>query len=246
MNFEIHGYTISGDVIGEDIYNWDDADLSGNDPFILTDVPVVGYADVNTLENWDLYGLPLVKDYQEQQRGIRLLGYEETWVLMSNAEKDIVLRYNAHPESETSPVGTERLTYLTDVQFMSDEDARMFLVTKWHDFWTEFTAAGKQRWEDAVKMVLEHLSFSDATKLFELVSDLITAYLTAGRLGLDFGDTEDGLMDYILNTNGYSGTGLGNEADPLTLLKSDWTTFADDLKDVFVDSRFWDQIEAYL
>jgi len=156
MNYKLYGYKIGQDVIGQDIETWNDSDLNGDEPFILTDSPDLDkYAEINTLEYWDRFGDIVTIDFQEKQRAIRLLGYEIEWENMTNDEKDIIIKYNAYPDIYPSTeASTERISYLTTTHSMTETEARHFLVDQWINYWDEFIEGTKDRWH---RVGLEHV-----------------------------------------------------------------------------------------
>jgi len=127
---------------------------------------------------------------------------------------------------------------------LSYVDSVDYIVDRWWDHWTSFLLDCDGRWRRAVKVTIKHLSFVDASDLFDEIEILVGYYLNAGRLGIDYGDTKDGIMDYIMSTNMYDGNGL--EENNYTLKKGTWNSFKHELEYALVSEYFWDDIKLYI
>lgn len=81
-------------------------------------------------------------------------------------------------------------------------------------------------------IVAQYLSFADAEDLFDTCENLVYQYTELGRLGKDYNDNNDGIMDYLMSTHGFTGQGL--EENNYTLLKGTWSEFKAELSKVLV------------
>ena len=70
----------------------------------------------------------------------------------------------------------------------------------------------------------------------------------AGRLCIGYGDTSDGLMNFVMSSSGYVGNGLEEYcvAQGFILKKGDYNSFRSDLQDTIIDPYFWPEIEQYI
>jgi hypothetical protein len=57
-----------------------------------------------------------------------------------------------------------------------------------------------------------------------------------GRLGINYGDKRDGIMDYIESTNAFAGQGLRENS--YTLLQGTWDIFITAMRNVFVEGIY--------
>ena len=125
---------------------------------------------------------------------------------------------------------------------MSQSNAIQYITNSWHKNWVLFLKDCPNRWQLLVKVTAEYLSLEDATDLSDTVETLKNQYLVDGRLGLDYGDSQNGIMDYIMSTNLYTGVGL--EYNLYTLKKGTWQSFKDELEDVMVCTFFLDELKV--
>ena len=212
---------------------------------VVSELPE-GYSDITSVENWHLFGYDALDDYQDVQKAIRLAGYDKGWSACTNTEKDIIVEYYANPQiNQTgSTQNVEVITHLMMTRGMSQDESIDYIVDMWWNHWTKFLADCDGRWRSAVKVAIKHLSFADAGDLFDEIEILVGYYLSSGRLGRDYGDSRDGIMDYIMSTNVYIGNGL--EENSYALKKGTWDSFRSELEDALVSEYFWDDIKLYI
>lgn len=53
---KLYAYVINGQVVGVNLTSWLVGDLLGNPPFKVGTIVPVGYTEITSAENWDLYG----------------------------------------------------------------------------------------------------------------------------------------------------------------------------------------------
>ena len=190
-----------------------------------------------------VFGCNAIDTYQTLQKGIRLTGYETGWTAMTDTEKDIIIDWYAYPEGST-----EIVTYLVTTKGMSVNEAEDYLIDKWHIYWNSFLEDCPERWSNAAKVTVGYLPFSAASQVLDTVNVLVDKYIIAGRLGIGYGDTSDGLMNFIMSSSGYVGNGLEEYciSQGFTLKKGDYDSFRLDLQNTIIDPYFWPEIEGYL
>ena len=244
MNYNLFGYNISGQTVGVDISSWNRSQLNGNDAFVIVSGQTLsGYNNITSIEHMSNLGSNAINTYQTQQKGVRLCGYETGWSAMTDTQKDIIIDWYAYPEGST-----EIVTYLVVTKGMTKDEAENYLIDKWHVYWNSFLEDCPERWSNAAKVTVTYLPFSGASQLMDTVNVLVDKYLVAGRLGIGYGDTSDGLMNFIMSSNGYVGNGLEEYciSQGFTLKKGDYNTFRLDLQNTIIDPYFWTEIENYL
>jgi len=193
MNYNLFGYDINGETVGVDLGSWESIDLNGNQPFILVSGQTFsGYSNITSIEHMSIFGNRAVDTYQTQQKGVRLCGYETGWSAMTDTQKDIIIDWYAYPEGST-----EIVTYLVITKGMSQDEAESYLIDKWHTYWNSFLGDCPERWSNSVKITVGYLPFSAASQVLDTVNVLVDKYIVAGRLGVGYGDTSDGLMNFI-------------------------------------------------
>ena len=244
MNYNLFGYNISGQTVGTDLNHWHEEDLNGNDAFVLvSDQTLNGYTNITSIENMSNFGGNAINTYQTQQKGVRLCGYETGWSAMTDTQKDTIIDWYAYPEGST-----EIVTYLVVTKGMSVNEAENYLIDKWHVYWNGFLEDCPERWSNAVKVTVGYLPFSGASLLMDTVNVLVDKYIVAGRLGIGYGDTSDGLMNFIMSSSGYVGNGLEEYcvSQGFVLKKGDYDSFRLDLQNTLIDPYFWPEIEQYI
>lgn len=226
------GYQISGQTVGIDINTWSDADLNGNKPFkfIYSGQTISsGYTDISSIINWNKYGCQVVNDYLVCKHEIKDLVVEKGWSNLTNTEKDLAIIYYSYPDTTTAVI------YLMGKGY-SQAQAQGYVLLSWHRHHGNVMNSCKQRWFYAKFIVPQYLSFNDAEDLLNTVEPLVFAYNDMGRLGINYGDKRDGIMDYIESTNAFAGQGLRENG--YILLQSTYDIFIGAMKDVFVEGIY--------
>ena len=244
MDYNLFGYDINGETVGVDLGSWESIDLNGNQPFILVSGQTFsGYTNITSIEYMSLFGNRAIDTYQTQQKCVRLCGYETGWSAMTDTEKDIIIDWYAYPEGST-----EIVTYLIMTKGMTQNEAESYLTDKWHTYWNSFLEDCPERWSNAAKVTVGYLPFSGASMLMATVNVLVDKYIVAGRLGIGYGDTSDGLMNFIMSSSGYVGNGMEEYciSQGFVLKKGDYNSFKLDLQNTLIDPYFWPEIEQYI
>ena len=244
MNYNLFGYNISGQTVGVDISSWNRNQLNGNDAFVIVSGQTLnGYDNISSIEHMSNLGSNAINTYQTQQKGVRLCGYETGWSAMTDTQKDIIIDWYAYPEGST-----EIVTYLVVTKGMSQDEAESYLIDKWHTYWNSFLEDCPERWSNSAKVTVGYLPFSGASMLMDTVNVLVDKYIVAGRLGIGYGDTSDGLMNFIMSSSGYVGNGMEEYciSQGFVLKKGDYNSFKLDLQNTLIDPYFWPEIEQYI
>jgi len=226
-------YTINGQRVGIDLPSWDNSVLNGNPPFKLILSGATnpnGYVDVSSIINWNTYGNLVANDYLVCKNAIKELIVEKGWSALSVTERDLAIQYYAYTDS------TAAVIHLMTTKGMSQAQAQGFLLVQWHRHHGNLINACKQRWYYVKFIVPQYLNFSDAEDLLNTVEPLVFAYSDTGRLGLNYGDKKNGILDYIESTNAFSGQGL--KENNYTLLAGTWTDLINAMKNVFVEGIY--------
>ena len=240
MNYNLFGYNISGQTVGTDLNHWHEEDLNGNDAFVLVSGQTLNsYTNITSIENMSNFGGNAIDTYQTQQKGVRLCGYETGWTAMTDTQKDTIIDWYAYPEGLT-----EIITYLVVTKGMPQYEAESYLIDKWHTYWNSFLEDCPERWSNAAKVTVGYLPFSGASMLMDTVNVLVDKYIVAGRLGIGYGDTSDGLMNFIMSSSGYVGNGMEEYciSQGFVLKKGDYNSFRLDLQSTLIDPYFWPEI----
>ena len=229
LNFYI--LTINGTPISE-LDTYMEKDVNDKDIVIITDEIINNEQYINQTDNAIILchklGDEIFKNYQEKQEHIKIFGYQKSWENLTNDEKDIIIDYYANPpiDSEQTQI-TQIITHLMEKNNLSYDDALEIYIDKWHNHWSNYLDDCAKTWRDTVKIVVKYLSLVDSADLFDIVSPLVDFYLSTGRLGLGFGDSKDGLINYIRSDYGFTKTGL--EYNNYDLRKGTWVEFIEAL-----------------
>jgi hypothetical protein len=215
--------------VGIDTDTWTSEELNGNEAFKMIysgDTIPNQYTDISSIVNWDKFGNLVCNDYFAYKCAIKTIVLETNWSGLTNTEKDLAIKYYAYPDT------TSAVIYLMTTKGMSQEQAQGYILLAWHKHHGNITASCKLRWFYAKFIVPQYLSFEDAEDLLNTVEPLVFAYHDMGRLGIEYGDKKDGLMDYIESTNAFAGQGLRENS--YVLLQGTWDEFITAMKNVFV------------
>ena len=227
-------YQISGQTVGVDLVGWNDADLNGNPAFqviVSGDTIPSGYTDIDSIGNWDKFGLQVANDYSVVKFEIKDIATVSGWTGLTNAEKDLAIKYYAYPDPTTAVI------YLMTTKGMTQAQAQGFLLVSWHKHHLKNIIAYTQRWNYAKLAVLQYISRADGEDLFNTITVLIDLYIKVGILGFEYNDNQDGIVDYIYSKHGFTGQGL--EENGYSLLQGDWADFKDGLNKVLVGGIYY-------
>lgn len=225
-------YQINGQTVGIDLPQWNNVDLNGNMPFkIIVSGETIpgGYTNISSIVNWNLFGLDISNDYLVTKFEIRDLINSIGWNNLTNVEKDVAITYYAYPDI------TSAIIHLMVTKGMSQQQAQGFILQQWHRHHGNVILSCRQRWYYAKFIVPQYLNFVDAETLFNTIESLAFAYNDMGRLGIEYGDKTNGIMDYIESTNAYVGNGLRESGFTIS---GTWDNFIQAMKDVFVEGIY--------
>jgi hypothetical protein len=232
MSKQLLAYQINGLTVGIDLIQWDSADLNGNQPFklILSGATIPnGYINVSSIINWNKFGCMVANDYLVCKNEVKELVIKKGWSNLINAEKDLAIQYYAYSST------TLAVIYLMEKGY-SQVQAQGYVLQQWHRHHGNLINACKQRWYYVKFIVPQYLSFTDAEDLLNTVEPLVFAYNDMGRLGINYGDKKNGIMDYIESTNAFDSQGL--KENNYNLLQGTWTEFINAMKNVFVEGIY--------
>lgn len=220
-------------TVGIELENWDDISLNNKKPFMLIysgqTIPV-NYVDISSILNWHLYGTLICNDYLVYKNAIKDIVEEKGWNNLSNNEKDLAIQYFSY----INP--TDAVIYLMTIKGYNQQQAQYYLLEQWHKHHGNLIKACSQRWYYAKLVVPMFLSFTDSEDLLNTVEPLVFAYNDMGRLGINYGDKKDGIMDYIESTNMFYQQGL--KENDYTLLIGTWDNFIQAMKNVFIEGIY--------
>lgn len=233
MSKYLLAYKINNQILGIDIETWNNSDLNGNSAFIVinrTESIPDNYENISSIENWSRFGMSLVNDYLVGKAEIKNIVVETGWSGLTNLEKDLAIQYY----SFVTPI--DAVTYLMTVKGYTQDFAQLFLLQQWHRHHANSTNTAKKRWYYVKLTVSKYLSFYDSEDLLNSVEPLIFPLMDIARLGINYGDKKEGIMDYIESTGIFTGQGL--RENNYTLLVGDYDIFIGELKNVIVDGIY--------
>jgi len=130
----------------------------------------------------------------------------------------------------------DAVIYLITEKGMSQQQAQLYLLQEWHKHHKGVMSACLQRWYYVKFVVPQYLRFIDAESLFNTIESLAFAYNNMGRLGIEYGDKTNGIMDYLESTNAYVGNGLKESG--YSVVGGNWDAFIQAMKNVFVEGIY--------
>lgn len=230
---DLYAYQISGQTVGIDLISFDKTQLNGNTPFATyfsgSTVPS-GYTNITSIENWNSFGFSVADDYGVARFAVKALVAEIGWTGLTHTEKDIAITYHCAPTS------MDAIIHMMTEHGYPQATAQGYVITQWHTYYLQFIEACHSRWNEVMFLVPQFLSFDDAEDLFDTIDMLIGYYNNAARVGRNYGNSNDGIMDYVQSTNGFVGQGL--KETNYTLLQGDWATMESKIKDILVDGHY--------
>ena len=200
-------YSIGGQPVGITVKKWAKDDLSGNPAFIVSDNNVAGYIDVTSIEHYDKYGPMFGLDPNQKRFGIvEAMTIAGGFASLSNADKDIVGMYNAATDNEM-------ITHYATVHTAGDIDAAIQMHTeKVGAFIGEMKEIATYRAEHSATTacILQYMKDRGQIDSFiSAINNFLTYYKVKFHVGTQYGDTSDGIMDYLENTGGYAADNTG-------------------------------------
>ena len=232
MSKQLLGYQLNGQTVGIDLIQWNSTELNGNLPFklILSGITISsGYVDISSIINWNRFGCQVANDYLVCKNEVKELVVKKGWSTLTNTEKDLAIQYYAYLDT------TSAVIYLMGKGY-SQVQAQGYVLQQWHRHHGNLINACKQRWYYVKFIVPQYLSFTDAEDLLNTVEPLVFAYNDMGRLGINYGDKKDGILDYIESTNAFLNQGL--KEDNYVLLQGTWNDLILAMKNVFVEGIY--------
>jgi hypothetical protein len=224
-------YTINNKIVGIDLQQWHISDGSSAFKLINSgDTIPTNYVNISSIVNWNQFGNIVANDYLVYKNTINDICNQKRWSGLTNTEKDIAIQYYSYPDS------TSAVAYLMTVKGMSQPQAQEFLLLQWHKHHGNLMNACKLRWYYVKLIAITYLSFEDVETLLSNIQLLILLYVTVGRIGINYGDVKEGIMDYIESTNIYLNNGL--RETKYTLLTGTYNDFIQALKNVIVEGIY--------
>lgn len=226
-------YRIDSSLLGIDIKSWDNNQLGGNHPFISIDVSSSipdNYGDISSIENWNTYGTSIENDYLSVKNQIKILADRIGWTNLSSPEKDLAIKYYAYTNI------MDPLIYLMTIKGYPQASAQFYILQEWHKHHRNLLESCKERWYYVKFVVAMYLNFADAEELLDTTQSLIFSYTECGRLGINYGDKNPGIMDYLESTNLFENQGLKENGYTLNL--GTWDSFIGSMKDIMVYGKY--------
>jgi len=233
MSKYLLGYKINGKIVVTDLSTWSVELLNGNNAMVVVndikDRPA-NYADISSIINWDYFGLSLLSDYLSLKTVIKEIITSIGWSGLTSVEKDIAIKYYSYDSDYDAVV------HLMTTKGYTQEQAQVYLLQQWHRHHGNLINSCKERWYYVKLVVPAFLSFSDCEDLLNIVEMLVFSYNDIGRMGINYGDNKDGLMDYIESTGIFTNNGLREKNYTLLYGNIDMFIFA--MKDVLINGEY--------
>jgi len=207
--------------------------LNSNEPFkiILSgDTVPSGYTDITSIQNWYNFGLNIANDYLVPKFEIRELVEEIGWTGLTNAEKDVAILTYSYNNMLNA------ITYLMTEKGMSQNQAQGYLLQEWHKHHGRLVDTCKSRWFYVKFIIAQYLSFADAEELLDDCQMLIFSFTECGRLGTQYGDNNNGIMDYLESTGTFVSQGLRETG--YELQQGTWDLFIEEINKVLVQGIY--------
>jgi hypothetical protein len=186
-----------------------DPNQTEKNAYILIDIIPPDYTDIDNITNVHSYGDLAGMDFQQRGAHITILCSTLGFNTLSNAEKDIVGIYSAIDDSTM-------ITHYATTQTGGDVVAAMGVhSTVMGKFVTSMQEVANARLDDPCvnTSVMNYMKDRSQIDLFmDNLRNFISDYKFKFHLGTVYGDSTDGIMDYIENTGSFTGVGTGLDA----------------------------------
>lgn len=173
---------------------------------LFTESIPVDYTDIHTIENLSAYGARANMDFQQIHAAILGIAMATGFEELTLPEKQIVANYCAY-DDETL------VTFYATVETSGDLEAALEIhADKIGVLVSELQVIAESRISSPfVKVaIMKYLKDRSQIDLFmAAIRNFISDYKFKFHLGVAFGDSTDGLLDYLGNTGGYSEDGTG-------------------------------------
>lgn len=203
FNWTTHTYDEYVNVVGIDVQSWSNSQL--NDlPFKLIfsgDTIPSNYSNITNIINLDKFGFNYTNDYCIIRYEIDVIRQISGWTNLSNNEKDICIKYLIYDELDA-------VTHLMTVSGFTEFQSKTYLENMWKKHNILLIDSHNKRWFSIKECFIKYLGMDNANILVDNLNHILFAYLTIGRIGKNYYDSVDGIMDYIESTNGFIGNGL--------------------------------------
>lgn len=164
------------------------------------------YTDIHSIENIHNFGSLAGMDFQQRASAISIECSSVGFGTLTTAQKDIVGIYAATDD-------TTLVTHYATVYTAGDIVAALDMHSeKIGDFVVELNKVAEERINHPYTkvVIMRYLKDRSQIDLFmAAIRNFVSDYKFKFHLGTGYGDSTDGLLDYIENTGGYSGDGVG-------------------------------------
>lgn len=182
-------YLLNGQKLNVDIFNWNESQLNGNKPWIISDTIVEGYGDITSIVNWHSIGRSL-EDYtfirQEIKKHYEYIGAQ----LIGEDDAKILCSLFLLPKEQR------------DIYFTESEQQ-----TQWNDFLNASMDCRKLRWTKAKNYAAYNLDSQASSDLAYDVLQLCENYINY-NITSEVLCGKPGLYDYIQGTSVYENSGF--------------------------------------
>lgn len=181
---KLQAYILNGKIINIEIFNWTLEQLNGNKPWVISETLQNGYADISSIENWNIFGFDL-KDYNYVRNQINLILNQVGFNNLTLNEKIIVSQYFLVGKADRDTI-------------ISEEEQ----VDYWNTLVENSQDCRFKRWESAKKYISYKLSPIDSSDLAKSTSELCTDYINYNII-TKAKDGISGLFDYLKGEGDY-------------------------------------------
>ncbi len=186
-------YLLNGKKLNIDIFNWQESQLNGKKPWIVSDKIEEGYADISTISNWDSIGRTL-KDYYFVREEIK----------------------NVYEFLGNEGIGEDDAKILSQLFILPKEKRDIFYteneqMVHWSYFLNSSIDCRNLRWEQAKNYISYKLSPLDSSDLAVDTMVLCENYIKYNIID-EINSGKPGLIDYLKGTSIYSDTGFPSKS----------------------------------
>jgi len=150
-------------------------------------------------------------------------------------EKELGIKYLAFHTAQGYIHETAAINYLTSTGLTNAQAWEVYLGYK-QNYWNKRFNSYLKRWKAINPVLTKYLDYPDMDSVYYHTMILKDRYINSGIVGQDYGNSIDGIIDWINSTNGFVGNGL--EEEGYTLKTGTYTEFKNDLNAVLIDGDY--------
>lgn len=183
------------------------------------ELDLVYYDDITSILVWHAQGTRKY-DYHYVREQIKTLVTETGFNNLNDKDKEYALLYCSCDANEQTAMSIQ-VGYYMGLGMTLEEASAKYLILRADDI-NNAAKACQARLDDKtlIYIALKHMTQSNATAFLDSIRNFLTDLARVAHMGTNYGQTEDGILDYIECTGSYTETGLNSFFTDTTLYEA--------------------------